>query len=111
VGGRRLGVPAQPAEQVGAGGVEEVVAVEGAAGGQLLDQGETLLGAVGHGDRDRPVQLDYRGRVHAAQRVVEGEDAAPVGGLGAGGGGVQGGDGRLHPVGTKAAEAYCPVEH
>src|SRR6266498_1329364 len=111
VGGGRLGDAAEAAQQVGAGGVEEVVAVQRAGGGELLDPGEALLRAVGHGDRDRAVQLhDGRGG-HAAQGVVERQDAGPVGGLGAGGGGVQGRDGGLHPVGAEPAEAHRPVEH
>ena len=66
VGGPRLVVAAEPAEQVGPGGVEVAVVLEA---GDRVDRGEAVLRAVGHGDCDRAVQLDdRRGLQRAAAR-------------------------------------------
>ena len=66
VGGRRPRVaPLEAAEQVGAGGVEQVVAVEVA--GERVDQRQSGAGPVGHRHRHGPVQLDHRLGVAAAR--------------------------------------------
>src|SRR3954449_1171557 len=66
--------PAEPAEQVGAGGVPRVVARER----QPVDRGEGDLRAVQLRDRDRAVECDDRRRVEPGQLVVERDDLRPV---------------------------------
>src|SRR5581483_634259 len=71
----RFRVAAEAAQQVGADGVEQVVAVQV----QFVDQVERAARAVDLGDRDRAVQRDdWGGRVRE-QLVVEREDLGPVG--------------------------------
>ena len=53
----RLGVAAEAAQQVGAGGVEGVVVVEAL---DRVDQLQAPLGPVAHRHRDRAVELDHR---------------------------------------------------
>ena len=64
---RRLGAAAEPAQQVGADGVEEVVAVEV----ELVDERERGLRPVDLGDRDGAVERDDRARREREELVVE----------------------------------------
>src|SRR5262249_61445955 len=82
----------EAAKEIGAGGREEVVVGELAVGFDLVDELEPYLGAEGHGDGDRPVEVDDRGGDELAEPVVEDDDLGPVGfvcplGGGWGGGG------------------------
>ena len=56
---RQLGLarPPTPAQQVSPGGVKEVISVQFI--GNWFHEGQTSIGSVGHGDRDRSVQLDH----------------------------------------------------
>src|SRR5579864_487914 len=58
---------AEPAQEVGARGVEEVVALER----QPVEQREAGARAVRHRDGDRAVQLDDRRRVRTRELAVE----------------------------------------
>src|SRR5690606_39191162 len=71
-------VAAELGEEVGAGGGEEVVVLEGGVVRELVEQLEAFGGAEGHGDGDGAVQLDDGGAGELGQRIVEGDDAAPV---------------------------------
>jgi hypothetical protein len=61
----------------------QVVVLQIAPGKDGLDEGETHGGTIAHRDRYRAVQLDHRRRLDAEQNVVEPDDLAPVGGIGA----------------------------
>src|SRR3954452_17336386 len=80
--------PAEPAEQVGAGGVPRVVARER----QPVDRGEGDLRAVQLCDRDRAVECDDRRRVEPGQLVVQRDHLRPVRGGRGGSMGVDGVD-------------------
>ena len=110
VGGGRLRGATQTPEQVGPGGVEEVVAVEVAGGGQVVHQVEAGGRALDHGHGDRVVEGDHRGAGHRQELAVEDGDAPPVGGRGGRGDGVQGGDAGLEAVGAGRAAADRLVE-
>src|SRR5438477_737611 len=69
-GARRLRASEAP-EQVAAGGVEEVFAVELPAGGNGVEPRQTRLRAVTHGDGDGVVQVDDGGAGYAAEELVE----------------------------------------
>ena len=76
VGGRGLLPPAEPAQQVGAGRVEQVVAVEA----QLVDQRRARRrGRRTSATATAPVERHDGGRARPRQLVVEREDLAPVG--------------------------------
>ena len=75
-----LGRPAQPAQQVGAHGVQIAVAAAGPAP-PTRSQRHGRAGHLGH--RDRPVQRHDRRRRHRQQLVVERDDLRPVGVAGA----------------------------
>src|SRR6266511_5299200 len=64
----------EPAQQLCAGRVEIVVAVELEA----LDQGERGLDLAGFGDGDGPVQLDDRRAGEAGELAVQRRDLRPV---------------------------------
>ena len=74
IGRARLLAPAQPAQQVGAGGVEDAIARKR----QAVDLRQRDLGAVELGHRDRPVEPHDRRGVEADELVVEGDDLRPV---------------------------------
>ena len=62
---------------------------------ERVEGGEAGGGAAELGDGDGPVEGDHRVRAQRVELVVEGDDLRPVGCLGGGGVGVDGGDGRL----------------
>src|SRR4249920_1088491 len=70
----RLLCPAYAAEQVSARRVEVLVAVQV----ELIDEGETRLGAVRVCNRDRPVQLDDGGAGQERELAVQRRDLRPV---------------------------------
>src|SRR5689334_22375661 len=97
-------VPApEPAEQVGAGRVEEVVVVEAL---DRLDEPESLLEPVCEGDGDGAVQLDDGGGREVEKPRVEEGNLRPVDRLV----GVERGDCRLQLVGARDAECKRAVE-
>src|SRR2546426_3363408 len=59
-------------------GMEQVIAVEVAGGGQRLDEGERRLRADHHGDRRCAVQGDDGGGLQALEHIVEPDDLRPV---------------------------------
>ena len=68
----RLLAAAKPPEQVGASRVVGVVAAQLVL--QAVDGRQRHLRAVELGDRDGPVEGDYRRAVEADELVIEGED-------------------------------------
>jgi hypothetical protein len=66
--------PVEPAQQLGAGRVEVVVAVEL----EGLDERERGLDVAGFGDRDCPVQLGDRRAGDAGELAVQGRELGPV---------------------------------
>ena len=99
VGGQLVGAPVrrgglvaavEAAQQVRAGGVQQVVAVEPV---DPVDQRQPgSAGLVGHGDGDGVVERHHRRRRHRQQLGVQGGDARPVRLVGGGRLRVQGGD-------------------
>ncbi len=78
VGGRGFLVAAEAAQQVGACGVEQVVAVQGWRT-QVVHRGQSRGGTANFGERDGAVERDYRSRRERVELVVERRDGAPVG--------------------------------
>jgi hypothetical protein len=72
----------QSPQQISASGMEQMIAVEIARGGNLLDKNKPRLGSVRHRNRHRPVQGDNRRGVDPFQKVVEPDNLRPVGILG-----------------------------
>lgn len=88
-----LGRPAHPAQQLGPGGVEQVVAIEAGDEGLHLTQGG--LRAQNVAQRDRPVQPDHRRGRKLDEFLVEERDLVPVGLRPGRSFGMAGGDGGL----------------
>src|SRR3954462_7205868 len=86
----------EAAQEVGAGGVEVEVAVEGR--GQIVDLVEAARRALGHGDRDRAVERDDRRVVERGEAVIPRGDAVPARVGGGRRAGVLGGDRGLEGV-------------
>ena len=81
--------PAEAAEQVGAGGVQEVILPQLRVEGEGVEEGEASIRTLGKGHGYRSVEIDDGRRGHLAEVGVEGGDAGEVGRLG---GRVPGGD-------------------
>ena len=94
VGSVGFGKAPEAAQKVGAGGVEEVVVLQAHDWSHQVEAG---LGSLRHGDSDGFVQLDDGGRELLRELAVECRDFVPASVLGAGGFGVDGGDGGLAP--------------
>ena len=103
VGGRRLLVPAEPVQELGAGRVPEVVPLQP---GQPVDDLEPGLRPVGHRDGDCTVQLHDRRRAQLGEPAVEERDLRPVRGLLV----VERRDRRLQLVRARAAKRQRPLE-
>ena len=99
---------AQGPEQVGAGRVVEVVAVEGRGEGVDLGQGGFRTGGVA--PCDGPVEPGERQGREVQEHVVEQHDLCPVGIGPVGGLGVAGEDRRLELVGPGLVVLRCPLE-
>ncbi|MEU8245219.1 pentapeptide repeat-containing protein [Nonomuraea sp. NPDC048916] len=95
--------PAELGQQVAAHAGQAVVALESRFGDQRVGQLQARFGAVGHGHRDRAVELHHRRGQHPGEHRVEGGDLRPVGLLGTAGPRVAGGDGGLQHVRAKGA--------
>src|SRR5437870_2921751 len=93
----------EAAQQIGARGVQQVIAVEIASVGERADDRERCPRAVHHRDGRGSVQGDDGGGLHALQEIVEANDLGPVRVLGPRRLAVQGGDRRLQRVLTRAA--------
>src|ERR1700744_1300235 len=106
VGGCRFFGPAEATEEVGAGGVEQVISGQVALV-QRVELVEGGGGACDLGQGDAAVEGDDRGGGDGQELVVEGEDLAPVGGGGHRGVGVDGGDRGLELVGAGAVAAQA----
>ena len=68
-----------------------------------IDQSQTRLGAVAHGDRHGPVQRHDRRGIDPEQDIVQRHDLGPVGLCGAGRFGMRRRDGGLQDVGADPA--------
>src|SRR6266550_2717146 len=88
VGVARLGGASQPAQQVGAAGVQQVPAPALAVLAELVEDGQAGRGSLGHGHRDRPVGVHHGRRLMAGQGGVQGRYLGPVGGARLARGGV-----------------------
>src|SRR5207247_7405933 len=88
--------PVEPAQQLGAGGVQVVVAVELDA----FQEVERGLDLAGFGEGGGAVELDDRGPGESSELAVELGEPRPVGAFVD----VEGGDRRLEDVWTAAAE-------
>src|SRR5258706_395576 len=77
IGGRGLSIPAEPAEQIGADRVEEVVAVQ--VRGQVVHHHERGRRPVDFGQRDGAVERDDGAGTYGEQLVVELQYLRPVG--------------------------------
>src|SRR5438067_985412 len=76
---RRRRRASQPAEQLGARGMEQVIAVEVAGGGEGVDEVERRAGALDHRDRRRAVEGDDGRGLQTLEHVVQADDLGPVG--------------------------------
>ena len=105
VGGGRA-APAGTGEEIGAGGVVRLVVLE-RGHVERVEGVEAGGGAPQLADGDGPVEGGHRVGAQGEELVVEGDDLGPVGGRGAGGVGVDGGDGGLdlERTGLVAAQA------
>jgi hypothetical protein len=83
------------AQQVGARGVQQMIAVEIARRGERIDKCERRLRAVRHGDCHRAVQRHDRRGLQAFEKIIEAYDLRPVRIFGAWRLTVQGGNRRL----------------
>src|SRR5256885_1235872 len=92
---RRLVRGSQTAQQVGPRGMQQVIPVEVAGGGELVDEREGRPRALHHGDRRRAIQGDDGRGLQALEHVVEPDDLGPVRVLGPRRLAVQGRDRRL----------------
>ena len=83
---------ARAAQQVGAGGVQQVVLPQVRVEVEGVDEGEASIRALGKGHGDRAVEVDNGRRSDLAEVGVEGGDAGKVGVGGGGGRGVLSGE-------------------
>jgi hypothetical protein len=70
---------AEAAQQVGAGGVEQVALPQVGVGVKGVEEGGASSRALGKGRDDRSVEVDDGRRGHRAEADVEGGDAGEVG--------------------------------
>ena len=108
--GTRLVEAAKLHQQVAAHAGQEGIALEGGLCGQPIDQLQTGSGTEGHAEGDRPVQLHNRRRSKLGERIVERQDAHPIGLLRGARPGVTGSDGGLKRVRTERfAQLLSPL--
>src|ERR1043165_8091969 len=69
-------------QEVAADAGEEVVVGKGLLVADLVEEGQARLGAEGHAQGHRAVQLDDGGRLDGCESLVKGCDSDPVGFLG-----------------------------
>ena len=79
VAGGGLSAAAEPPQQVRARGGQQVVAGQGAARVQLLDEAQPGRGVLGHRDGNGPIERDDRRRGQLAQPLVPERDLRPFG--------------------------------
>ena len=101
---------AEPAEQVGARRMGEVIFRQLASGEDGVDQLEPSCRPLPHGYGDRPIQLDHRRWVDREERVIQRRDPPPVSRFGARGTRMDGGNGRLDGVGPEPPGAPGPLD-
>jgi len=78
VGSARLCQAPEPAAQLGAGGVGEVVAGKLVACEEVVDETKPVLRTFVHGHGDGAIELDDRRRLDDEQAIVEEHDLMPV---------------------------------
>jgi len=93
----------EPAQQVGSGGVEEVVVLEAV---DPVEELESRVGPLCEADRDGAVQLHHGRRCELGESTIEERDLLPVGRVFE----VEGRDGRLQLVSARPAQREGPVE-
>ena len=91
------------AEKIGARGMQKVIILEIAGCRQDIDERESGLGALDHGDGDGAIQGNDGRRLKAGEDIVEREDLAPIGIFGACGAAMQRGDRGLYGIGRGSA--------
>ena len=74
-----LDVSGHAAEQIGAGGVIEVIRIEFAGDAEAVDQRQAVFEPGTHGDRDGVVQRDDRRGLERGENGIERGDLGPVG--------------------------------
>ena len=94
---------AELGEQIGADCGQQVVGLQRRVVEQSVDDLEAGGGSERHAGRDTAIQLDLRRRRELGERVVEGDDAWPVGVFGRARAGMTGGDGCLERVWAERA--------
>jgi len=73
---RRFCCGSDSAQQIGTGGMEQVVVVEITACNERVNELERGRGAIHHRDRDRPVQRHNRRRLYPLEHIVKAHDPA-----------------------------------
>ncbi len=106
---------AQSSEKLSAGRVEVGIAAEVSleilGTGNRVQRGQGLLRSVGLSDGDRPVQRQQRGWPPMEQRVVQTNDAQPVGVVEARRGCMKRSNCSMELKVTPALGSVCPAEH
>ena len=74
----RLTCFSQPLTEIGARRMREIVILKFTTSPNLIDQSQPSRRTIRHGDRNRMVQLDHRGRSYLQQEVVEPNDLRPT---------------------------------
>ncbi len=98
IGGNGLIVPVEFAQQFGPRDGQRVVVAQLRFGAEAVEQGETGLRTVAHGNGDRPTESHDRGSGSGQQQIVEGNDLRPIGAVDVSGFDVQRSDGCLDGV-------------
>src|SRR5262249_32045010 len=97
-------------EKVGPRRGQQVVAAERTRRGESIDELESGLSAVGHGNRDRTVELHDRRRRHPRELSIQQRDLVPIGRARLAGTPVACGDRSLHLVRTGLATSQRGIE-
>ena len=69
---------AQAAAEIGTGRVNKVIVGKFAAGKDYIDQGETSLRPIAHGDSDGAIEFNNGRGLDAQEHVVESDDLMPI---------------------------------
>lgn len=110
IGFAGLGRSSQPAAQIGAGCVSQVVVGQIAIRQDVVDQAKPCCGAVSHRNRDRLIQGDDWRRLDSRERVVQLDDLMPVRSSSGRGVGMNGRDRGLDRVRANRRRRECPLQ-